>query len=67
MLVLARKAGEQIVIDGNIHLTVLAVKGTQVRIGISAPPAVTVDRQEVHNRRTELTRPSLSELTPISK
>jgi carbon storage regulator len=65
MLVLARRPGEQIVIDGNIRLTILAVKGTQVRIGITAPPGVTVDREEVYNRRTELT--GMSEITPLSK
>jgi carbon storage regulator len=51
MLVLARRLGEQIVIDGNIVLTVVEVKGEQVRLGIKAPPSVTVDRKEVHDRR----------------
>jgi len=53
MLVLTRRNGEAIVIDGNIRLTVVAVKGDQVRIGIAAPPSVTVDRKEVHDRRAE--------------
>jgi len=54
MLVLARKPGEQIVIDGNIRLTVIAVKGSQVRLGIAAPPEVTVDRKEIHDCRAQM-------------
>lgn len=51
MLVLTRRPGEQIVIDDNIRLTVVSVKGDRVRIGIDAPPSVVVDRQEIHARR----------------
>jgi len=51
MLVLSRRPGEEIIIAGNIRLSILAVAGGNVRIGIAAPPAVRVDRQEVHNRR----------------
>lgn len=51
MLVLTRRPGEQIVIDGNIRLTVVSVKGDRVRIGIEAPPNVLVDREEIHARR----------------
>lgn len=53
MLVLTRRVGEEIVIDGNIRVTVLAVKGDRIRLGISAPPSVPVDRKEVHDRRVE--------------
>jgi carbon storage regulator len=59
MLVLARRIGEQIVIDGNIRLTVVAVKGNQVRLGIAAPPEIIVDRKEVHDCRAELAGPLL--------
>lgn len=51
MLVLTRRPGEEIVIDGNIRITVVSVKGDRVRIGIEAPPSVVVDRQEIHERR----------------
>jgi carbon storage regulator len=51
MLVLTRRVGEAIVIDGHIRVTVTAVKGDAVRLGISAPPSVRVDREEVHERR----------------
>jgi len=53
MLVLSRRIGEQIVIDGNIYLTVVAVQGNKVRLGVSAPPTIRVDRQEVNQRRRE--------------
>jgi carbon storage regulator len=51
MLVLTRRPGEEIVIDGRIRLTVVSVHGDRVRIGIEAPPSVIVDRQEIHERR----------------
>ena len=51
MLVLCRKIGEEIVIGDNIRITVMAVEGGKVRIGISAPKEVVVDRQEIHEKR----------------
>jgi carbon storage regulator len=52
MLVLSRNVGESVVIgDGTVTVTILKVIGNQVRIGIAAPRDVTVDRQEVHERR----------------
>jgi carbon storage regulator len=53
MLVLSRKPTESILINGNIRVTITAIKGGQVRIGIEAPSEVTVDRAEVHQRREE--------------
>jgi carbon storage regulator len=53
MLVLTRRVGEEIVIDGNIRVMVVAVKGDRIRLGISAPPSITVDRKEVHEQRVE--------------
>jgi carbon storage regulator len=50
-IVLTRKVGEEIVIGSNIRLTVVAVHGVRVRIGINAPKGVVVDRQEIHERR----------------
>jgi carbon storage regulator len=52
-LVLTRSIGEKIVIDGNIQVTVVAVNGNKVRVGVEAPAYVRVDRQEVHQRRAE--------------
>jgi carbon storage regulator len=51
MLVLTRRVGEEIVIANEIRVVVLSVKGEQVRLGVSAPRHVCVDRQEVHERR----------------
>ena len=62
MLVLTRKVGEQIVIDGNIIVTVTAVDGNKVRIGVSAPPKVRIDRAEIHQARNEFNRADSFEL-----
>lgn len=48
MLVLSRRANESIVIGGDVVVTVLEVRGDQVRLGIEAPRSVTVHREEVH-------------------
>lgn len=49
MLVLRRKVGESIVLAGIINVTVLAAEGERVKIGISAPPEVTIVRNELLN------------------
>jgi carbon storage regulator len=54
MLVLSRRLGESIVIGGEIYVTVVSVKGGQVRLGVTAPGDVPVDRLEVHERRLSL-------------
>jgi len=51
MLVLTRNLNETIVIDGLIRVTVLGIKGNKVRIGVSAPDDVRVDREEIAQRR----------------
>jgi carbon storage regulator len=51
MLVLTRKLGEEIVIDGDICVRVVAIQGDKVRLGVTAPKFITVDRDEVHQRR----------------
>jgi len=50
MLVLTRKEGQEIVIDGRIRITMVSVKGERVRLGVTAPTDVRVDRDEVHQR-----------------
>ena len=57
MLVLSRKLGETIVIDEMIQVTIVDIKGDKVRLGVSAPDAVRVDRLEVHQRRSEFADP----------
>lgn len=48
MLVLSRRANQSIVVGDDIVITVLDIRGDQVRIGIRAPRHVTVHREEVH-------------------
>ena len=50
MLVLSRKLNESIVINENIVVTVLGVKGDRVRLGIEAPGEIPVHRQEVYEK-----------------
>jgi carbon storage regulator len=53
MLVLTRRLNEEIIIDGNIRIVITAISGEKVRIGVSAPPSVRVDRAEIHEMRRE--------------
>lgn len=57
MLVLSRRPGEEIIINGNIRVTVVSVKGDRVRVGIDAPESIPVDRAEIHARRQEFAEP----------
>ena len=50
MLVLSRKLNESIVINDNVVVTVLGVKGDTVRLGINAPGEIPVHRQEVYEK-----------------
>jgi carbon storage regulator len=47
MLVLSRRIGEEIIIAGDIRVTIVGVKGQRVRVGITAPRSVSVARQEL--------------------
>lgn len=50
MLILTRKIGERLMIGDDVHITVLGVKGGQVRIGVHAPPNVSIHREEIYER-----------------
>ena len=50
MLILTRRVGETIMVGDEVQVTVLAVKGNQIRIGINAPQEIAVHREEIYNR-----------------
>lgn len=50
MLILTRRVGESLMIGEEVKVTVLGVKGNQVRIGVNAPKQVAVHREEIYQR-----------------
>ena len=50
MLILTRKVGESVLIGDNISITVLSVRGNQVKLGVQAPKEVSVHREEIYQR-----------------
>ena len=67
MLILSRQVGETIMIGDNVTVTVLGIKGNQIRIGINAPDDVSIHREEIY-RRIEAEKAALAhsdEETPL--
>jgi len=50
MLILTRRVGESLMIGDNVNVTVLGIRGNQVRIGVNAPKDVPVHREEIYER-----------------
>ena len=50
MLILTRKVGESVLIGNDISITILSVRGNQVKVGVEAPKEVSVHREEIYQR-----------------
>jgi carbon storage regulator len=68
MLILSRKSGESIVIDGRIHVKIVRVEGEVVKLGIEAPATVPVHRKEVYEEIQRSNQEALTrQSTPLPK
>ncbi len=64
MLALSRKKGDSLIINNNIEVTILEVKGEQVKLGITAPKQVPVYRKEVYTQIQEANKEAMSAASP---
>lgn len=61
MLALSRKKGESLIINNNIEITILDVKGDQVKVGIAAPKEVPIYRKEVYTQIQDANKAAMTE------
>jgi carbon storage regulator len=67
VLILTRRIGETVMIGDEVTVTVLRVKGNQVRLGVNAPKTISVQREEIFHRiKHENAEPAQAETTPTS-
>ena len=64
MLALSRKKGEALIINNNIELTILEVKGDQIKLGVSAPREVPIYRKEVYEQIQQANKDASAEHSP---
>ena len=67
MLILTRRVGETVYIGHEVQVTVLGIKGDQVRVGINAPKSVAVHREEIYERIKRAVHESAPEAAPVSE
>ncbi|WP_353893733.1 carbon storage regulator CsrA [Proteinivorax hydrogeniformans] len=70
MLILTRKVGESITIDGDIEVEVIAAKGDKIKLGVKAPKRVSVHRTEIHKeiqRQNRMSRRKRGDITGLIK
>jgi carbon storage regulator len=67
MLILTRRVGETVMIGNEVTVTVLGVKGNQVRVGVNAPKDVAVHREEIYERIKREEDHDSQSGTPVAK
>lgn len=66
MLILSRRVGEVIMIGDNVTVTLLGIKGGQVRLGIDAPKQIAVHREEIYQRVKRESQELASKARPVT-